>query len=87
MKNIWLVSLIVSSLLLITVMLRHRLPLQWVRRFALHLIAAALTLYVLNYSGLISGLEVPLNPVTIGTTVLLGIPGIALILGLQMTLL
>ncbi|SEO85181.1 pro-sigmaK processing inhibitor BofA family protein [Paenibacillus sp. OV219] len=86
MKTVWMVSLIVSSLLLFVVMFRNKLPLQWVRRFALHLIAAALVLYVLNFSGLISGMEVPLNPMTIGTVVLLGLPGIMLVLGLQMTL-
>ncbi|RAP73492.1 pro-sigmaK processing inhibitor BofA family protein [Paenibacillus montanisoli] len=86
MKTIWMVSLVVSSLLLVGVILRNRLSLQWVRRFALHLIAAALTLYMLNYSGLITGMEVPINPATIGTAVLLGVPGIALIVGLQMTL-
>ncbi|AZN39122.1 pro-sigmaK processing inhibitor BofA family protein [Paenibacillus albus] len=86
MKTVWLVSLIVSSLLLLGVMFRNKLPLQWVRRFSLHLIAAALVLYVLNFSGLVTGMEVPLNPATIGTVVLLGLPGIMLVLGLQMTL-
>ncbi|NBD27027.1 pro-sigmaK processing inhibitor BofA family protein [Paenibacillus glycinis] len=86
MKTIWLVSLIASSLLLIMVVVRNRMSFRWLRRFALHLVAAALALYLLNYSGVISGFEVPLNPATIGTVVLLGLPGIALVLGLQMTL-
>ncbi|WP_219834911.1 pro-sigmaK processing inhibitor BofA family protein [Paenibacillus sp. R14(2021)] len=86
MKSIWMISLIVSSLLLIVVAFRNRLTFQWVKRFTLHLIAAAAVLYLLNYSGLISGYEVPMNPTTIGTVVLLGVPGIALVLGLQTTL-
>lgn len=86
MKTIWMVSLIASSLLLIMVVVRNRMSFGWLRRFALHLVAAALVLYLLNYSGVISGFEVPLNPATIGTVVLLGLPGIALVLGLQMTL-
>ncbi|UVI30560.1 pro-sigmaK processing inhibitor BofA family protein [Paenibacillus spongiae] len=83
MKTIWLVCLIVSSLFLIGVVFRQKLSWSWIKLFALQLVAAALALYLLNYSGIISGLEVPLNPVTIGTVVLLGIPGIALVLGLQ----
>jgi inhibitor of the pro-sigma K processing machinery len=86
MKTVWMVSLLASSLLLIVVVLRNRLSFRWLRRFALHLVAAALALYVLNYSGVISGFEVPLNPTTIGTVVLLGLPGIALVLGLQTVL-
>ncbi|QYR21562.1 pro-sigmaK processing inhibitor BofA family protein [Paenibacillus sp. sptzw28] len=86
MKMIWLAVLVVSSLLLAGVIFRNKLSLGWLRRFALHLIAAALALYLLNYSGLISGYEVPLNPTTIGTVILLGLPGILLVLGLQWVL-
>ncbi|QHW31971.1 pro-sigmaK processing inhibitor BofA [Paenibacillus rhizovicinus] len=86
MKTIWMVSLLASSVLLILVVVRNRLSFRWLRRFGLHLVAAALVLYILNYSGVIPGFEVPLNPATIGTVVLLGLPGIALVLGLQMVL-
>ncbi|MBM7567669.1 pro-sigmaK processing inhibitor BofA family protein [Paenibacillus sacheonensis] len=86
MKSVWMIILLASSLLLLTVVIRNRLSFRWIRRFALHLVAAALALYVLNYSGVISGFEVPLNPATIGTVVLLGLPGIALVLGLQVAL-
>ncbi|MBW7457594.1 pro-sigmaK processing inhibitor BofA family protein [Paenibacillus sepulcri] len=86
MQTIWLVLLIVSSLLLAVMILRNKISWLWFRRFALHLTAAAVVLYLLNYSGLISGFEVPLNPATIGTVVLLGLPGIMLVLGLQWTL-
>ncbi|GGD95527.1 pro-sigmaK processing inhibitor BofA family protein [Paenibacillus nasutitermitis] len=86
MQTIWLVLLIVSSLLLAVVILRNQISWLWFRRFALHLIAAAAALYLLNYSGVVPGMEVPLNPATIGTVVLLGLPGIMLVLGLQWTL-
>ena len=86
MNRLWLVMLIVSLLLLAAVVIRNKLSWRWLRRFALHLVAAAAALYILNYSGIISGMEVPLNPATIGTVVLLGLPGILLVLGLQWTL-
>ena len=86
MKTVWIAVLTVSLLLLIAVVLRSKLSWTWLRRFSLHLVIAAVALYLLNYSGVISGFEVPLNPATIGTVVLLGLPGIMLILGLKLTL-
>lgn len=74
---------IASSIMLAAVILRNKMSWSWLRGFALHFVFAAALLYVLNYSGLIAGMHIPLNPVTIGTVVTLGVPGIALIMGLQ----
>jgi inhibitor of the pro-sigma K processing machinery len=87
LKMIWLVTLIGSSVLLSGVILRNKLSWRWIKRFALHLVVAAMALYLLNYSGAVHGFEVPLNPTTIGTVVLLGLPGIILMVGLQQVLL
>ncbi|BBH23153.1 hypothetical protein Back11_44980 [Paenibacillus baekrokdamisoli] len=86
MKLIWVVLLIGSLTMLAAVMLRNKLSWRWITRFMLHLITAAVALYLLNYSGITKGFEVPLNPTTIGTVVLLGLPGIALVLSLQRVL-
>ncbi|QAY68519.1 pro-sigmaK processing inhibitor BofA family protein [Paenibacillus protaetiae] len=83
MNNIWLIIFIASSLLLLLVLLRNRLSWKGVGSFAAHFLLAAAALYVLNYSGVLPGEQIPLNPVTIGTVVVLGIPGVALIMGLQ----
>ncbi|TYP69457.1 pro-sigmaK processing inhibitor BofA family protein [Paenibacillus methanolicus] len=83
MKSVWLAILIGSTVLLLVVLLRQKLSWGWLKRFGLHLVTAALALYALNYSGLLQGFEIPLTPATISTVVLLGIPGIGLILGLQ----
>ncbi|MDQ6420262.1 pro-sigmaK processing inhibitor BofA family protein [Paenibacillus sp. LHD-117] len=85
MKTVWTAMLIGSSALLIWILIRNKMPLAWLRGFALHLVAAAGVLYVLNYSGLVPGMYIPLNPVTVGTVVVLGVPGIALLAGLQWT--
>jgi inhibitor of the pro-sigma K processing machinery len=87
MKTFWLVLLIVSISSLGLVLLKQKVPKGWLMRFSLHLIVAALALYALNFSGWVTGWYVPLNPVTIGTVALLGLPGIVLVLGLQWTLL
>jgi inhibitor of the pro-sigma K processing machinery len=87
MKTLWVVLLIVSTSSLSLVLLRQKVPMGWLMRFGVHLIVAALALYALNFSGWVTGWYFPLNPATIGTVALLGLPGIALVLGLQWTLL
>lgn len=83
MKALWMSIFIASSVMLVAVVLRNKLSWGWLRGFTLHLVLAAALLYVMNYSELVPGMYIPLNPVTIGTVVTLGIPGIALIVGLQ----
>jgi inhibitor of the pro-sigma K processing machinery len=87
MKTLWLSVLAVSASMLILVLLRDKAPKGWLTRFGIHLVVSAMALYALNFSGWITGWYVPLNPVTIGAVTVLGLPGIALVLGLQTTLL
>jgi inhibitor of the pro-sigma K processing machinery len=86
MKTVWMVTLVGSSALLAAVLLRQKLPAGWLARFGVHLVLSAMAIYALNFSGWITGLYVPLNPAPIGAAALLGLPGIALVAGLQMTL-
>jgi inhibitor of the pro-sigma K processing machinery len=87
MKNIWLMMLILSSIMLAGVLVRQTLPKGWLTRFGAHLALSAMAIYALNYSDWITGVYIPLNPATIGVVTLLGLPGIALIAGLQWMLL
>jgi inhibitor of the pro-sigma K processing machinery len=87
MKTFWLVLLVASAAALAFVLLRRNVPKGWLMRFGIHLVLAALALYALNFSDWMTGAYVPLNPFTIGTVALLGLPGIGLVLGLQWTLL
>jgi inhibitor of the pro-sigma K processing machinery len=87
MRIFWIVLLIASTTSLALVLLNQKAPKGWFMRFSVHLIMAALALYALNFSGWVTGWYLPLNPMTVGTVALLGLPGIALVLGLQMTLL
>ena len=83
MKTLWLTVFVVSSILLIAVVLKSKLSWSWLRQFVLHLVLASALLYVLNYSGAFTNLYIPLNPVTIGTVIALGVPGVLLLGGLQ----
>ncbi|MHA7967569.1 pro-sigmaK processing inhibitor BofA family protein [Paenibacillus sp. CAU 1782] len=83
MKALWMTLLIASSVILIGVLIRNRMSWGWLRYFAIHMVAAAGALYLLNYSGLIPGMYIPLNPFSVGAVVVLGLPGVALMAGLQ----
>jgi len=86
-KTFWLILLIASGSGLAFLLFRRAAPKGWFVRFGAHLALTAMALYALNFSGWITGWYVPLNPFTIGTVALLGIPGIGLVLGLQWSLL
>lgn len=83
MKTFWLVMLIASAVSLGIVLLRKQAPKGWLTRFGIHLVVSAMAIYALNFSGWVTGWYVPLNPVTIGTVAVLGLPGIGLVLGVQ----
>ncbi|MEK3718663.1 pro-sigmaK processing inhibitor BofA family protein [Paenibacillus sp. FSL R7-0333] len=78
--------LIISAALLVLIVFRKRLGWAWLSVFGTHLILAALGIYIVNFSGVVSDLHIPLNPTTIGAVTILGLPGVALLLGLKLTL-
>ncbi|MCL6606142.1 MAG: pro-sigmaK processing inhibitor BofA family protein [Paenibacillus sp.] len=81
-----MIMLVLSAALLVFIVLKKRLGWAWIGLFGTHLVLAALALYIVNFSGLVSGVYVPINPVTIGTVTLLGLPGVMLLMGLKITL-
>ncbi|QUL55154.1 pro-sigmaK processing inhibitor BofA family protein [Paenibacillus tritici] len=78
--------LIVSGVLLILTVFRKKLGWAWLSVFGTHLILAALGIYIVNFSGILTDLHIPLNPTTIGAVTLLGLPGVLMLLGLKLTL-
>lgn len=86
MKTVWLSMFVVSGSLLGWMLVRGRVPRGSISRFGAHLAISAIAIYALNFSGWVTGWYVPLNPATIGTVAVLGLPGIALVLGLQQLL-
>ncbi|NQX49781.1 pro-sigmaK processing inhibitor BofA family protein [Paenibacillus tritici] len=78
--------LIVSGVLLILTVFRKKLGWAWLSVFGTHLILAALGIYIVNFSGVLTDLHIPLNPTTIGAVTLLGLPGVLMLLGLKLTL-
>ncbi|MNW08638.1 SigmaK-factor processing regulatory protein BofA [compost metagenome] len=78
--------LVLSAILLILIVFRKKLGWAWLSLFGVHLILAALGIYVVNFSGLITEIYIPLNPATIGAVTVLGLPGVVMLLGLKITL-
>ncbi|GGG20987.1 pro-sigmaK processing inhibitor BofA family protein [Paenibacillus aceti] len=78
--------LIGSLILLLYIVVSRKLGLAWMTRLGLHIVLAALGIYVVNFSGLLTEAYIPLNPVTISTALVLGLPGVALLLGLKLAL-
>lgn len=86
MKLIVAGVLCISLVLLIFVVFKKRLGLGWLTIFGSHLALSAIAIYVINFSGLLAEVYIPLNPMTVGTVMVLGLPGVALLLGLKITL-
>ncbi|RJE85996.1 pro-sigmaK processing inhibitor BofA [Paenibacillus sp. 1011MAR3C5] len=84
MKIVWLSILIISSLLLVGILLRNKLSWGWLKGFALHIVIAAGLLYLVNELAIVEGLHIPLNPITISTAVVLGVPGVLMMAGVQL---
>ncbi len=86
MKWIVMVVLIASLFALLFVVIKKKLGFGWLTVFGTHMVLATLGLYLVNFSELMSAVYIPLNPVTIGTVTVLGLPGVALLYGLKLYL-
>lgn len=86
MKIVLIGVLVVSLLLLLYILVSKKLGFAWLTRLGLHIVLAALGIYVVNFSGLLTEVYIPLNPVTMSTVLVLGLPGVALLIGLKLTM-
>ncbi|MEK5478978.1 pro-sigmaK processing inhibitor BofA family protein [Paenibacillus sp. FSL R5-0407] len=86
MKIVLTGILVVSLLLLLYIAVSRRIGFAWLTRLGLHIVLAALGIYVVNFSGLMTEVYIPLNPATIATVLVLGLPGVGLLLGLKLTM-
>ncbi|WP_068621807.1 pro-sigmaK processing inhibitor BofA family protein [Paenibacillus sp. J22TS3] len=77
--------LVASLILIVYILVTRKLGFSWLTKLGLHVVLAALGIYVVNYSGIVSDLYIPLNPITMSTVLLLGLPGVALLIGIKLT--
>ncbi|MFC6333920.1 pro-sigmaK processing inhibitor BofA family protein [Paenibacillus septentrionalis] len=83
MNMIWLAIFVLSSTALLIVLLRKPISRISLKKVIVHWVIAATALFLLNMIEFTQPYALPINPLTIGLTALLGIPGIALLFGLQ----
>lgn len=82
----WMLLFVVSLSLLLIILLRTRIRMQWFSYALLNLILAAFILYFINLSGAWIHFRLPLNVVTILTVGVLGLPGLLLLVAIKLTL-
>lgn len=78
--------LVGALLLIIYILVTRRLGFAWLTRLGMHIVLAALAIYIVNFSGVLPELYIPLNPITVSTVLVLGLPGVALLLEIKLTL-
>lgn len=82
-RMLLLTVLIVSLLGLLVLVYRYKAAWNGVISFLLHGIGASVLLYGINTTGWITGVHVPLNPVTLTGVGLLGFPGLICVVFLK----
>ena len=85
MERGWVIVLGVSLLLLIVVLVRTKPDIRWFGYALLQLVIAAVALFILNGIAIFEDFAVPINLYTISTIAVLGIPGLALLIALKVT--
>lgn len=78
--------LVLSLISLLYIVVSKRIGFAWLTRLGMHVVLAALGIYIVNFSGLLTEAYIPLNPATIATVLVLGLPGVGLLVGLKLTM-
>ena len=82
----WLILLVMSTVLLAIVLIRTRIDYRWFGYALLHLVVAAVGLFLINGTGWFGELYIPINIFTLFTIAILGIPGLILLAVIKFTL-
>lgn len=64
-------------------LLRNQISRLSLKKVIVHWIVAATLLFLMNYFEITQAYALPINPLTIGTTAVLGLPGLALLMSTQ----
>lgn len=86
MNREWLLLLVISAALLLIVVLRAKIDIRMFGFALLHLVGAAVLLFILNGTGWLGEFYIPINAYTVFTIGMLGIPGLLLLVGIKLTL-
>ncbi|MDF2939165.1 MAG: hypothetical protein K0Q90_4538 [Paenibacillaceae bacterium] len=85
MEYLWWGIFLLSLSSLVLLVLRNKGAGSWLKTLGLHVIAAAILLYAVNWVGQRYMFQVPINAYTLSTIGVLGVPGLALLVALKLT--
>lgn len=86
MSREWLLLFAVSAVMLIIVIMRAKIDIRMFGFALLHLVIAAVVLFVINETGWFGDFYIPINAWTVFTIGIFGIPGLLLLAGIKLTL-
>lgn len=86
MYYVWLALFILSLSLLVVTLIRRKHAWNWLGYAALHVVVAAFLLYFVNLAGAMFDFRIPINIPTVATAIVLGAPGILMLIGLKLLL-
>lgn len=86
MHMIWWAVFIVSVSALVLLVLRSRVAAAWLMTMALHMVVAAVLLYLVNGFGATYDFRIPINASTVAAIGVLGIPGLAMLIAMKAVL-
>lgn len=85
MHTVWLGIFLVSVSSLILLVLRNRTAAAGLVAMGIHVVAAAVLLYVINGLGEAADFHIPINIPTMAAIGVLGIPGLLMLVALKLT--
>ncbi|MDF2670518.1 MAG: pro-sigmaK processing inhibitor BofA [Paenibacillus sp.] len=85
MNLIVTILFLVSAVMLVALLLRNRHARSWLAYAMLHVVVAAFLLYFLNLLSAYTGFRIPINLPTVTSVVVLGVPGVLMLVGLKLT--
>lgn len=83
MGSVWLWVLICALIVLAMMAIRSKLRLKWIGYAFIHLLIAAVFLYLINVLGILGDFYIPINVMTVAVITILGLPGLTLLVGLK----
>lgn len=83
MKILVTAVFLMSGLSLFILLLRNQSSRKRFQQLIIHWLVAGVILFGINYFQFTQAFAVPINLMTLGTTAILGLPGLALLVGVQ----
>lgn len=83
MEGLWLLVLMVSIILLVTLLLKAQWKLKWFGFAFIQFLLAGLIVYGINGLGILDQIHIPINLTSMFTIACLGLPGLVLIISVK----